>query len=190
MSSAARKRMSLEEAESRVRENPASAVAHLRLGTELLRRQRVCEAEAELRKAIELDETCAGAWVNLGGILLGRFDFQGCVEANRRAAECRPELVEAHYNMGLGQMYLGRAAEMEQCFRRVVELDSGNGGGHYHLAVALHAQGRTAEAYAVYCRALELGFAPQEEFVREMERYAKAQVSPRVVELGGEDNEP
>ena len=52
---------------------PPTAVAHLRLGTALLHENAPLEAERELRAAVALDPRCAGAWVNLGGILFARW---------------------------------------------------------------------------------------------------------------------
>jgi tetratricopeptide (TPR) repeat protein len=126
--------------------------------------------EEQFRKAIELDEGCVAAWVNLGGILLSRWDFQGCVEANRRAIELRPDSVGAHYNAGLGHMYLGQTQAMHDCFARVVELEPDHPAGNYHLAVALLALKRTDEARARLTRAMALGHAPTPELVRELER--------------------
>jgi tetratricopeptide (TPR) repeat protein len=153
-----------------VASDPSAAQTRLRLGTGLLHAGQVQEAEAELRRAIELDPECAGAWVNLGGILLGRWDFAGTVEANRRAAACNPTLLGAHYNEGLAHMYLGQGEDMLRCFERVVELDPSSAGGVYHLAVAQFELGRVPQARESLARAMHLGFSPQPELLRALER--------------------
>jgi Flp pilus assembly protein TadD len=150
--------------------DPGSATAHMQLGGALLKVGAAREAEAELRRAIELDAGCAEAWINLGGLLLARLDLAGCIEANRRAAASRPELLAAHYNQGIGHMYLGQAAEMVECFRRVLEIDPEHPGGTYHLAVGLLATGEVEAAKRSLARATELGFSPRPEFLRELER--------------------
>ena len=76
-----------------VRNQPDSAKAHMQLGTALISTNNLPEAEAELKKAIELEPTYAEAWVNLGGLRLSRWDFDGCVEANQKAIACQPEMV-------------------------------------------------------------------------------------------------
>ena len=170
--------------------NPESAKLRLKLGTALIKAQKYTEAEKQLRRALELDRACVGAWVNLGGILLGRFDFDGCVEANRKAIVQQPDALLAHYNKGLGHLYLDQAQDMVECFEKVVELDPDNAGGRYHLAVGLHALGRTHEAWQHYKRALDLGHAPQPDFIREMEKYEKKRnEGVSTVEMGPEAKE-
>jgi Flp pilus assembly protein TadD len=149
---------------------PTSAQARLKLGTALLRSGSAAQAEAELRRALEIDPECAGAWVNLGGIQLGRWDFAGAVESNRRAAACDPKLLAAHYNQGLGHMYQGQAELMLGCFQRVLELDPGHAGGAYHVAVALLGLGRMADARHSLARAVHLGYSPEPDLLRALER--------------------
>jgi tetratricopeptide (TPR) repeat protein len=157
---------------------PESAVAHMRLGTALLKLGDVRAAEPALRRATELDPDLAEAWVNLGGLLLGRWDFAGCVEANRRAAAARPDMLQAHYNQGLGHLYLGQAPEMLACYQRVLELDPRHPGGTYHLAVAQLAVGEVDAARVSLARARELGFSPQPEFLKALERVGKPGQQP------------
>ncbi len=88
---------------------------------------------------------------------------------NRRAAAADPEVVEAHYNKGLGHLYLVQKEEMVACFKRVVELDDSHAGGHYYLAVGLLAQEKEAEARSELAIALELGYKPEPEFLKALE---------------------
>lgn len=166
---------------------PASAQAHLRLGTALTKTGAVGEAETEFRRALELDPALAGALVNLGGTMLLRWDFHGCVDANRRAAELQPELVLAHYNQGLGHLYLGEALEMAGCFERVLALEPRNPGGHYYLAVAANALGNIEAARLHLAVATELGFHPEPELLRALEKAAGNAVP--VLEIGGQGRE-
>jgi tetratricopeptide (TPR) repeat protein len=161
-----------------VAESPGSAAAHLNLGTALLGIDRPKEAEAEFRRALELRADFAEALVNLGGLLLHRWDFRGCVDLNRRAAEAKPGLMIAHYNEGLGHLYLGEAKEMVACFQRALELDSSHAGVHYHLAVGLLALGQVSESEAHLSVALEGGFSPAPEFLKALEKAHDRPVSP------------
>jgi Flp pilus assembly protein TadD len=161
---------------------PDSAAAHLQLGTALAKTGAIGEAEREFRHALELEPEMPGALVNLGGVFLARWDFRQCVEVNRRAAEREPTLLHAHYNEGLGHLYLGEAVEMVGCFQRVLGLDPRHAGGHYYLAVGLHAVGQAEEARKHLAIAIELGFHPEPEFLRALERAGKDAVP--VLELG------
>lgn len=168
---AADKRLShLATLEQKVADRPESAILRAKLGTALLRKGATKRAEAELKKALELDPECVPAMVNLGGIYLNRWDFQSCVEINRKAAECRPDTVEAHYNEGLGHLYLSQPLEMVDCFRRVIELDENHPSGHYHLAVGLLAMGENAEASKELSIAMKLGFKPEPAFLKALQK--------------------
>lgn len=172
----------LQRAREAVAADPDSAIALLKLGTVLLNIGRWNEAETELRRAVEIDPACAGAWVNLGGISLARWDFEGCVEANTKAVAADPEMVMAHYNRGLGFLYLKRPEDMLTCFERVLELEPKNPGGQYHMAVAQFALGETEAARARLAIALDLGYSPQPDFIKALERSAPAGVT--VLEVG------
>ncbi len=137
------------------------ACAHLSRGTALIKSGQLTDAEGELRAAVELDPTCAGAWVNLGGILLAKWQFQESVEANRRAVEAQPDLGLAHFNQGLGLLCLGKAKAAVDCLSRAIALDPKNGAAFFHLAPALEELGRTDEAQLCIAYAAELGYSPK-----------------------------
>ncbi len=149
-----------------VAQDPASAASHHNLGTALWQSGCPAEAEQEFRKALELRADFPEALVNLGGVLLARWDYRGCIEANRQAAKVRPELFIAHYNQALGHLYLGEAEAMVACLRRALELDGEHAGAHYHLAVGLLALGQVTESHAHLDAALEGGFSPAPEFLK------------------------
>jgi predicted Zn-dependent protease len=75
-------------------------------------------------------------------------------------------------------MYLKQAEEMAACFQRVVALDPRHASGQYHLAVALLELGRVQEAAMSMLRARELGFSPQPDFIRALQRKLAAKSSP------------
>jgi tetratricopeptide (TPR) repeat protein len=159
---------------------PPTAEAHLRLGTALLEEGALREAEQELRAALALDPGCAGAWVNLGGILFSRWDFAGALEANRRAAEAAPTLPLAHFNQGLARLQLGEPERSLDGFGRAIELDPKNGAAYHHLGVALHALGRPLEAEVCAAYARELDYRPSRVSAEALERAAAGARAPSV----------
>src|SRR6266446_5707595 len=81
-----------------LRVRPDFAEAHYNLGLSLLYSDREAEAEAALRRAIELEPANANAWNTLGNALrkLGRpYD---AVEAYQKAIALRPDFADAHNN--------------------------------------------------------------------------------------------
>jgi tetratricopeptide (TPR) repeat protein len=110
--------------------------------------------------------------VNLGGILIARWEFAASVAANRRAAAAEPNLAIAHYNEAIGHLHLGEAAAAVDCLTKVVELEPKNAPAYYHLGVALQANGQTAESRLCVAYAIELGYQPSKEALQELERAA------------------
>lgn len=153
---------------------PSTANPHLARGTALLKAGSAREAEHELRRAVELDPRCAGAWVNLGGIHFSRWEWGAAVEANRRAAAADPALAIAHFNQALGHLQLGDAARAAECLGRTVELEPGNGAAYHHLAIALYALGRAPEARVCAAYAQELGYRPNDVSKEALGRAAAA----------------
>lgn len=165
---------SIPELRRALEESPPTAEAHAQLGTALLKVGATREAERELRAAIDLDPKCVGAWVNLGGILLSRWEFGAAIEANRRAAAAEPTLALAHFNQALGHLHLGEPEKVVECLSTVVELEPHHGAAYYHLAIALHALGRGVEARLCAAYAGELGYRPSRMSLEALERAARA----------------
>lgn len=173
--------------QQRVAENPTSAVAHFNLALAYTDRGLVGRAEQFYRKALEFDDGLVEAWVNLGGALLLKWDFEGCLKADQEAVARRDDCLLAHYNMGQAYLYLGDAEGVVRCYRKVLELDPRHPAGHYHLAVGLLATGRVEQARRAAATAMELGHRPTPEFLRSLEK-AGAKVESGgvpVLELGG-----
>ncbi len=168
--------------------HPASAVGHFNLALAYTDLGLVGRAEELYRKALELDDSLVEAWVNLGGVLLLKWDFAGCLKANQEAVARQDDCVLAHYNMGQAYLYLGDAEGVVRCYRRVLELEPRHPAGHYYLAVGLLATGHVDQARRAAATAIKLGHRPSPEFLRSLE---KASQEPRsgggvpVLEIGG-----
>lgn len=170
MNARKRKSVNLRRLRAQAEENPESSPAQMRLGTALLHLGLLDEAEVRLRKALDLDDGCIEAWINLGGIRLSRWDFEGCIEANERAIEKDPECKPAYINKGLGHLYRNEAVEMLKSFKKVIQLDPESPSGHYYTAVGLNAVKERTPARYHLRKAVELGYSPDPSFLKEMER--------------------
>jgi tetratricopeptide (TPR) repeat protein len=173
-----------------IEDNPDSAAAHFNLGLAYTVSGRVKVAEEAYRKSLELDPSVVEAWVNLGGVLLMRWDFAGCRDANLEALKIDDTLVVAHYNLGQAYLYLNEPEKLLKCNERVIELDRNNAAAHYHASVAHLALGNLGAAERHLARAMELGHAPSQDFVKalekaQMQKARKSNLS--LVEITGAD---
>jgi protein O-GlcNAc transferase len=164
----------LQEAKRRAEERPDSAVAQFNLGLAFGGRGLVDRAERAYRRALELNPDLVEAWVNLGGVLLLKWDFRGCLAANIEAIKRKDDLLAAHYNIGQARLYLGDAEGLVRAARRVLDLDPAHAAGRYFLAVGLLAVGQVAEARQALGEAMALGHRPLPEFLRSLDRAEEA----------------
>lgn len=167
--------------------HPGSAVGHFNLALAYTDLGLVGRAEELYRRALELDEGMVEAWVNLGGALLLKWDFPGCLKANQEAVARRDDCVLAHYNMGQAYLYLGDGEGVVRCYRKVLELDPRHPAGHYYLAVGLLATGHVEQARRAAATAMELGHRPSPEFLRSLEKESQQSTTSAVpvLEIGG-----
>jgi tetratricopeptide (TPR) repeat protein len=178
----------LERCQKEVGENPDRASAHFNLGLAYTVSGRVKQAEESYLKALEIDPTLVEAWVNLGGVRLLRWEFQGCLDANKEAAKIRDDLPIVHYNMGQAYLYLNDPENLVKCNEEVIKLDRGNGAAYYYAAVGHMALGNLGAAERYLGRAIELGHQPTQDFVKAMEKaHMKKQRKQKVslVEISG-----
>jgi Flp pilus assembly protein TadD len=141
----------------------------------------VNRAEHEYRAAVAIEPDLVEAWVNLGGTLLLKWDFEGAALALHEAVTRRPGLVEAHFNLGQAQLYRGDAGALVSCCRRVLELQPQHAAGHYFLAVGLLAIGDVVGARRSASHATTLGHRPMPEFLRRLEQAELAPSHPAPV---------
>jgi tetratricopeptide (TPR) repeat protein len=166
-------KLELERCLKRVEQQPESAAAHFNLGLAYTQRGLADRAEQSYRRALEFDPDLVEAWVNLGGVLMLKWDFKGSLEANREALQRKDDLVLAHYNTGQAYLYLGDAEGLVRSSQRVIELDPNHAAGCYFLGVGLLAMGQVDEAREAVARAKALGHSPAPEFLRALEQADK-----------------
>jgi tetratricopeptide (TPR) repeat protein len=153
-----------------VEEKPSSAAAFYNLGLAYTVSGKVKSAEQAYLKALEIDPAMIQAWVNLGGVRLMRWEFEGCRDANIEALKLDDTLIVGHYNLGQAYLYLNDPENLVACNKRVLELDRNHPAAHYHLAVGYLAMDNHGAAERHLARAIELGHAPTQDFVKAMEK--------------------
>ena len=135
---------------------PDFAEAHYNLATVALNQRRPADAEAALRRALDIKPAFPAAQNNLGLLL----KEQGCLDeaeaAFRNALTLTPNLAEVHNNLASVRFAKRELVEAEIGFRRAVELDPRYAVAHNNLGMALKEQNRAESAVASFRRALEL----------------------------------
>ncbi|MCG6950377.1 MAG: tetratricopeptide repeat protein [Acidobacteria bacterium] len=178
----------LERCQQDVEDHPDRASSHYNLGLAYTVSGRVKQAEEAYLKALDIDPTMVQAWVNLGGVRLMRWEFQGCLEANQAAAKLRDDLPIVHYNMGQAYLYLNDPENLVRCNERVIALERDHAAAHYYAAVGHLAMNNLGAAERHLGRALELGHRPTQDFMKAMEKAnLKKQRSQRIslIEISG-----
>jgi tetratricopeptide (TPR) repeat protein len=124
--------------------------------------------------------TSALAWYERGCQLEGS-DPEQAIAAYRRALAGRPDLADAHNNLGRLLHDRGELVEAEVCYRRALVHESGASAGsglyHFNLGVVLEDRGAIDEAIEAYERALALdGTLADAHFnlARQIERRARS----------------
>jgi predicted O-linked N-acetylglucosamine transferase (SPINDLY family) len=114
---------------------------------------RLDEAEAIYRDALERDPNDAVALHLLGVLTHQKGDFAGSVELLERAIAVNPQYSEASY--ALGQIYMrdGQLGLAARAYSRVLQLNSGNFSALKNLGDALKGLGRIEESLACFAEA-------------------------------------
>jgi tetratricopeptide (TPR) repeat protein len=110
---------------------PDNPFAHVLLGDVWKQLHHGAEAEAALRRAIELAgkyPKYVGAHLNLGNVLLDRGELEGAEASYRTAIAIDPSIASLHYNLGLLRNKRGDLAGAEQCLRKAVAADPTDAG--------------------------------------------------------------
>lgn len=114
---------------------------------------RFAEAEAVYRRVIAVMPDHAGAFSNLGNLLMRRQCLEEAEAAYRRAVALCPTMAEAHNNLGSLLSLRGRAEDAEAAlaaFRRALALKPDYADARRNLALLLLSLGRFDEAWREY----------------------------------------
>ena len=97
--------------ESILAADETNAWAHNRRGAILAQIDRSDEAEAALKRAIELDPNLAAAHSNLGNIFYSRGDYSGALDKYKQALDLDGDNPVFHENLHAAYKKLGRVSE-------------------------------------------------------------------------------
>jgi protein O-GlcNAc transferase len=125
--------------------DPRSLVFHNNAGVAFRELKQPERALAHLQRACELDRERATVHYNLGSVLFDLSD-PGCEQALLRAIALAPSHVDAHVNLGLVYLRLGRFDAAEDYLARALALAPEHGDAHGHLASVLREVGRLPES--------------------------------------------
>jgi len=134
----------------------AKATAYSESGMNLWKSGKVAEAEAEWRKAVELDPTSAEHIHNLASAMFTGKKYVEAEQMWRRATVLAADNAKyvAHHAMGLSQ--LGMMTEAEQTIRRAITLSPNFASAHNQLGAILDKAQKPAEAEQAFRKAISL----------------------------------
>jgi len=117
---------------------------------------KLAEAEAPLRRAVEVLSENPEVHLNLGIICQRTDRLDQAARELRRALELDPRSAVAHFNLGVVLGELGQPAAGIAALRRAIALRPDYAEAHYNLGALLLRQGSREEAISAFERALEL----------------------------------
>ena len=135
---------------------PGDAEAYYNLGNALQDLQRLDDAVASYRRALEINPDYAEAHSNLGVAQHALGQTDDAVTSYRRALEIMPHYAEAHSNLGNVLRDLGQLDEAVASCRRALEIRPDYAEAHINLGNALRALGQAEESVSSCRRALEI----------------------------------
>jgi protein O-GlcNAc transferase len=131
-----------------VAEQFAAAIRHHQAG-------RLTDAEHLYRQIRALAPDHVGSF-HLGGVVAHQLGRRDAVDLIERAVALKPELAEAHNDLGVVLGAQGRFTEAVACFERAIVLDPNYAEAHNNLGSALGSLRRFTQATACFERALAI----------------------------------
>jgi len=146
-----------------VKANASHAESFNNLALVRERQARYEEAAALLEKAIMLKPDFAMAYANHGNVLRALGMFDRAITEYQNAILIAPGLAAAHNGLGNALRQLDRRKDAIECFDRAIDLDPGYADAYFNRAMALAAQGETAQAAENLATAY--GLRPDQRFL-------------------------
>ena len=138
-------------------------------------------------QTIEVNQTDADAYNNLGSVLVGQGKLEEAAQAYHCALEINPNDADTYNNLGSVLVGQGKLEEAVQAYHQALEISPNDADVHYNLGRALVGQGKLEEAVQVYHQALGINsddadvyyylgkaFTEQGKLEEAIQSYAKA----------------
>jgi Flp pilus assembly protein TadD len=138
-----------------VEKSPEDAALHYYLGVAKANLGDDATAEAEYRKAIEVDGALLEARSNLGVLLLARGELEAARAELEACIELDPDDGDSHYNLGLVLEALGKDADAAQEYRIAADRTLDDPAPLMALAEIARRNGEPDDALAFYAQAEE-----------------------------------
>jgi Flp pilus assembly protein TadD len=126
------------------------------LGVDELGKRNRDAAEAYLQKALQIDPTTPGVWINLGAAKFQGGQFQQAENYYRKALKLDPRNMAAMSNLAGVCEATGRSKEAIRYQNKVKEFREKNPYHHFNLGNEAYNEGRFEEAIVHYRKALKL----------------------------------
>jgi tetratricopeptide (TPR) repeat protein len=143
-----------------VETDPKSTDAWLVLGNAFARSGQSTEAVDAYMTAIDLDESFAAAYSNLGAAYLRQAEdmqiLEDAIESFQVAIDLEPENAENHANMGSALLLSSQIPQAQNEYSEAVRLDPDLAEAHVGLGYVYHFQGQVEDALSHFKEATEL----------------------------------
>ncbi|MHB8155116.1 MAG: tetratricopeptide repeat protein [Candidatus Omnitrophota bacterium] len=160
-----------------------------------LQQNKLSEAEALFKKALELNPKDYRAYLELGWFYQDQSRFSEAEVAFKKTIELNPKDNRAYLELGWLCWDQGRSSEAEAAFKKALELNPKDNRAYLKLGLFYQCQGRSSEAEAAFKKALELN--PKDDIAylelgslcRDQGRFSEAETSfKKIIELNPKDD--
>lgn len=127
-----------------------AAQTDLRARREADYKDKLQKARMNFEKSISLNPAIPAPFLNLGMALTDLGDFQGAINALKKASEMQKNWIPALSELGIAYRKNGDFENAAKQFRRVIELDDKFAAAHYNLAETEYRRGNIKEAKKEY----------------------------------------
>ncbi|MEG4917392.1 tetratricopeptide repeat protein [Microcoleus sp. B7-D4] len=134
----------------------ATAEQCLILGNTLLGQEKVDEAVACYRLAIQLNPKLSPAYHNIGEVLSRKQEWEGAINAYRHSIQVKPDNAGSHYGLAKALSAQESWEEAVVSYRKVIQFNPNSAEVYHQLGDALTKLNKLDEAVSVYRRAIEL----------------------------------
>ena len=129
-------------------------IAHINLGSALMRENRVEEAIANFKEAIRIRPTYYDGWNSLGNALSRQGQFADALKSYSESLRFNPAFADAYNGAGFSLANLNRTTEAAEQYAAALRLKQDFPEAHFNFASLLESQGKLKEAEQHYTDAL------------------------------------